>query len=68
MVFSDHFHMYFRSGASTLAALIGSVPAGAQVGLIRSGNGWNTAPGQRFLLSPLVWLHMEHFRFTGSVA
>ena len=33
--------MNFRSGASTSAAAIGSVPAGAQVELIRSENGWD---------------------------
>ena len=33
--------MNFRSGASTSATAIGSVPAGAQVELIRSENGWD---------------------------
>ena len=33
--------MNFRSGASTTAATIGSVPAGAQVEVLGSENGWN---------------------------
>ena len=33
--------MNFRSGASTTAALIGSVPAGAQVEVLDMQNGWN---------------------------
>ena len=33
--------MNFRSGASTTAAIIGSVPAGAQVEVLDLQNGWN---------------------------
>ncbi len=33
--------MNFRSGASTTATLIGSVPAGAQVEVLDTQNGWN---------------------------
>ena len=33
--------MNFRSGASTTSTIIGGVPAGAQVDLIKSENGWD---------------------------